>query len=230
MIALPASTRSAACTRHGIGATAPITIRADFTTEPAITRFTDAAASGQSCDCLKRTSYACALLSRRRQDDVRHDLVRLQHGFAVEILVRHLEELAGIDLARAVRSDDAEASAVGDHRHREARRMNDVAGAIAEDRVELVLAFHREAARAALLQAVELFVAEVPAARPLHDVAADRAHVADLRRADAFGRRDERGKQLSRRRMLGKIDDLRRRADAQSAIRRRDRLIEALDR
>ena len=58
VIVLPASTRSAACTRHGTGATAPITMRADFTVDPDITRFTDAAASGQSCDCLKRTSYA----------------------------------------------------------------------------------------------------------------------------------------------------------------------------
>jgi len=57
VIALPASTRSAAATRHGTGATAPITMRADLTTDPDMTRFTDAAASGQSCDCLNRTSY-----------------------------------------------------------------------------------------------------------------------------------------------------------------------------
>ena len=52
----------------------------------------------------------------------------------------------------------------------------------------LVLAVHGEAARAALLQASELLVAEVPAARTLIEVAADGAGVADLRRAD-FGRR-----------------------------------------
>ena len=62
--------------------------------------------------------------------------------------------------------------------------MDDVARAVAEDRVELVLAIDGEAARAALLQAVELLVPEVPAARPLHQVAADGADVADLRRAD----------------------------------------------
>ena len=74
--------------------------------------------------------------------------------------------------------------------------MHDVARAVAEDRVILVLAIDGEAARAALLQAVELLVAEVPAARPLREVPADGADVADLRRADFAGGVGERGKQL----------------------------------
>ena len=66
--------------------------------------------------------------------------------------------------------------------------MDDVArSVVAEDGVILVLAVHGEAARAALLVADELFVAEVPAARTLVDVAADRALIADLRRADQAG-------------------------------------------
>ena len=70
--------------------------------------------------------------------------------------------------------------------------MDDVARAAAEDGVELVLAVHGEKQRvAALLEADELLVAEVPAARPLVEVAADRALVADLRRAD-FDRRRAR--------------------------------------
>jgi len=56
VIVRPTRVRSAAGTRHGIGATAPITTRAAFTTSPSIVRFTVASASGQSCDCLKRTS------------------------------------------------------------------------------------------------------------------------------------------------------------------------------
>ena len=71
--------------------------------------------------------------------------------------------------------------------------MDDVAGTVAEDRVELVLAVHGEAARAALLQAVELLVPEVPAARTLIQVAADGAGVANLRRADFPGGLHERG-------------------------------------
>src|SRR5690606_40401243 len=54
--------------------------------------------------------------------------------------------------------------------------------------VVLVLAVDREAPRPALLQARELLVAEVPASRPLQQVAAHRAEVADLRRADFAGR------------------------------------------
>ena len=108
--------------------------------------------------------------------------------------------------------------------------MNDVAGPVAEDRVELVLPFHREAARAALLQAVELFITEIPAARPLHDVAANSSDIADLRRANAFGGGHQCREQLARRCMLGEVDDLGGRADAQSTISGRDRLIETFDR
>ena len=66
--------------------------------------------------------------------------------------------------------------------------MDDVARPVAEDGVELVFSFRREAPVTALLVADELFVAEVPAPRTLVDVAADRALVPDLRRAD-FDRR-----------------------------------------
>ena len=52
----------------------------------------------------------------------------------------------------------------------------------AEDGVVLVLAAHRVAELAALPQAVEV-AAEVPAARPLAQVAADGALVAELRAA-----------------------------------------------
>jgi len=65
--------------------------------------------------------------------------------------------------------------------------MDDVARAVAEDGVQLVLALDGEAPRAALLQARELLVPVVPAARPLGEVAADGPDVADLRRPDLCG-------------------------------------------
>ena len=60
-----------------------------------------------------------------------------------------------------------------------------------EDGVVLVLAVQGEALVAALEQAVDVLVAEVPAAVALAQVAAERAHVADLRSADVAGRRGQ---------------------------------------
>ena len=76
----------------------------------------------------------------------------------------------------------------------------------------------REAAVAALLEADELLVAEVPAARPLIEVAADGALVADLRRADFDRRRGDRRIQPRDLRVLGEVDHLHRRADLQAAV------------
>src|SRR5262249_57314118 len=91
---------------------------------------------------------------------------------------------------------------------------------VAEDGVVLVLAGRREAAAAALLEADEFFAAEVPAARTLVDVAADRSLVADLRRPD-FARRDRHRRiESAHLRVLGEVDDLHRRTDLQAAARR----------
>ena len=75
----------------------------------------------------------------------------------------------------------------------------------------------REAPVAALLEADELLVAEVPAARPLVEVAADGPLVPDLRRADFDRRRRDRGIQPRDLGVLGDVDHLHRRADAQAA-------------
>src|SRR5438270_12284658 len=60
--------------------------------------------------------------------------------------------------------------------------MNDGAYLVIEDRVILVLALLGEALLASCAPAVELLVAEIPAARTLQQVAADRGHIADVRR------------------------------------------------
>src|SRR5438105_10183598 len=100
--------------------------------------------------------------------------------------------------------------------------MDDVARTVvAEDRVVLILAVDREAARSALLVADELLGAEVPAPRTLVDVAADRPLVANLRRADFDRRRVDGGIQAADLLILEEVDDLDRRADLQSAVRQR---------
>ena len=59
--------------------------------------------------------------------------------------------------------------------------MDDRARPVVEDRVVLVFARDREAVAAALPQAVIFRGAEIPAARPLQQIAAERRDVADLR-------------------------------------------------
>ena len=65
------------------------------------------------------------------------------------------------------------------------RRMDDVAQLAADDRVVAIVTGDGVAEVAALLVAVEVLAAEEPAPRPLVDVAAQRAEVADQRRGDA---------------------------------------------
>src|SRR5215472_2739832 len=70
--------------------------------------------------------------------------------------------------------------------------MNDVAGAAAEDGVELIFARDGEALVAARLVAREA-VAKIPAPGTLADVAGERAEVADLGRGDGFSGLGEDG-------------------------------------
>src|SRR6516165_2381830 len=84
--------------------------------------------------------------------------------------------------------------------------------------MELILARRREAAIAALLEADEFFIAEIPAARALIDVASDSAGIPDLRRSDFSGCGC---KQWIRPRdflVLDEVDDLHRGADFHAAV------------
>src|SRR5215471_16670925 len=108
---------------------------------------------------------AALYVARRRKDYVSQQLVGLEHVLALDVLLRrHREIVRRADHPFAPRPEQPERRIVGDKRHRETRRMDDVAGAVAEDRMELVFALGRETPVAALLVADELFVAEVPAA------------------------------------------------------------------
>src|SRR5262245_29148737 len=113
--------------------------------------------------------------ARRRQNDVRQDLLVLEDVLLEDVLDGgHREVVGGGNFTLAVRTENPELRAVRHQRHRKARRMDDVARAVvAEDRVVLVLAGDGKAARTALLEAHEFLVAVVPTARALVDVAAD---------------------------------------------------------
>src|SRR5207248_5686936 len=113
---------------------------------------------------------------------------------------------------------DSDLPALRDGRHGQARRMHDVRRPVAENGMELILTRGCETGVAALLEADELLVAVIPAPRPLIDVAADSALIADLRRADVARRFDERRIQLRDLRVLGEIDDFHRGADLQAAL------------
>ena len=99
--------------------------------------------------------------------------------------------------------------------------MHDKARTTAEDRVKLVFARRREAHVAPLLEADELFVAEVPAPRPLVEISSHRALVANLRRADLDRGERDRGIQLRDLGVLREIDQLHRGADFQASARHR---------
>ena len=126
--------------------------------------------------------------ARRRDLNFRQHFVVGQHVLARRVLLRQREEVARpARCARRPGPTMRNVASSATERRRRVRRMDDVARAAAEDRVELVFAGEREAGVAAVLEARET-VAEVPAPRPLADVAGERPDVADLRRRDALGR------------------------------------------
>ena len=103
------------------------------------------------------------------------------------------KNLASSTVPLALRPQHLGRRAQGDQRRGQRRGVDDDARvALGEDGVVAVLAVQGEALVAALEQAVDVLVAEVPAAVALAQVAAERAHVADLRPADLAGRRRQR--------------------------------------
>ncbi len=75
-----------------------------------------------------------------------------------------------------------------------------------EDRVILVGAVDRHAARAAVLEARET-APEIPAARTLAQIAGDRTHVPERRRGDGLRGERQRSKSLANGGMRGEIGD-----------------------
>src|SRR5215472_2218055 len=101
--------------------------------------------------------------------------------------------------------------------------MHDKTRAPAENRVKLVLARNGEARVSALLEADELFIAEVPATRPLIEIAAHGRLVPNLRRPNFDGRGADGRIHPSYLCVLGKVNHLAGGADPKSAVQRSDR-------
>jgi len=98
-------------------------------------------------------------------------------------------------------------------RGHDVRRVHRIAGPAAEDGVVAVLALARRAVLAAFEPAVDAGIAEVPAARPLQEIAAERREIADLQRGGERGGLGERGVPFAHQRMLLDFGECRERAD-----------------
>src|SRR5262245_34807160 len=124
--------------------------------------------------------------------------------FAMIRPARRFEELAERDAALALWPLHFGASSQSDQHRRQRRWIDDHAGvAFGEDRVILVLAVQGEALGAVFEQAFDVLVAEIPAAVALAEIAAEGAHVANLRSADHAGSSRQAGKDAAKNFVIG---------------------------
>ena len=125
--------------------------------------------------------------------DLDDELAGLERVLREDVDLGAHEEVRGRERAASARGERLDAGVQGDERDAGRRRVDDRACVVPEDRVELVLARLREALGPALLEALELGRAEVPAARPLAEIAREGRRVADLRRRGSEARVGEGG-------------------------------------
>ena len=100
----------------------------------------------------------------------------------LEINLRQNEKLFQRDHSLGRRVGDPDLRVESDERRGGVRRMNDIARPRAENRMITAIARHGIADLPAFSETIETRRAKVPTERPLADVAADGADVADLRR------------------------------------------------
>src|SRR5712692_4367779 len=130
--------------------------------------------------------------------------------------VRRDVEVRELQSALAPRAHEGDLGVVRDERRHEVGWGDRDAVLCAEDRVQPVLALHREAFRSALEPAHRRLVAEVPAPVPLQQVAADGPHRAELERR-GVAQRLAQDRHSARERLGGlELDERRERADAQT--------------
>src|ERR1039457_506147 len=119
---------------------------------------------------------------RLRQHHKSQDFTWLQIVLTPNVLIRRQEKgLQRNDAPGSLRTDQFCLGIEGNQSCRHRGRVNDGAPVLAKDRVILVLADKREARLATLAQAVVMQRAEIPATRPLQQIAADCRYLADLR-------------------------------------------------
>src|ERR1035437_10301310 len=146
-------------------------------------------------------------------------LAGLERIFALRIDSRKREKSFELYRAPAGRANDRRARAHRDQRRRKIRRMHDVRWTATQNRVVTIEAGDRVALVAALLQAIHVGIAKIPASRALQELPADRAKIANLRRrrlAGGFGNSGEAG---ADRGMLGDFAQLRGRTEAKFSRR-----------
>jgi hypothetical protein len=158
----------------------------------------------------------------RRQLDRRDDLARLQVGVALRRFARQTMEVAERDGAFAAGSAHVDGRV--ERRERDAhvgRMRGDAVRTRAEDSVLPVHAMDRRTAAAGrAFVARRRGVVEIPAARPLQQVAAGRGHVAQLLRSARQDRARQQRVAALDHRVVRKIAVRHERADPQAAVRR----------
>jgi hypothetical protein len=107
--------------------------------------------------------------------------------------------------------------------------MHDERRPPAEDCVVAIEPAYRVADMTALLEAHDVGIAKVPASRPLQQIAADGAEVANLRRRRFASRLGERRETRAHNRMRRDVAKARERTDAQAAVGRRIDSLEFLE-
>ena len=141
-------------------------------------------------------------------------VIGLERVFPVGGAGGGLEELGQLHFTFALRSLHLGLGAQGDETRSQRGRIDDDALVpLGEDRVVAIFAVQGKALVAALQQADGRLVPEVPAAVALAEVAAERAHVADLGAADHTGRRRQGRAAFADGRVGGDIGQLDARAD-----------------
>src|SRR5581483_9190908 len=164
---------------------------------------------------LHRLEVRAAALERLLGHAHRGDeLARPQRVLAPHAAARGDEEVGELAAPATEARRDLDLRVAGDERGREVGRRHHPALVRADDRVVAVLAVDGEAAVAALEPARHALVAEVPAAVPLQQVAADRAHVAELWGRGVAQRPRDDGEELREGGRPLEVAERRERADA----------------
>src|SRR5215471_13989820 len=182
----PRSAASADVSRHGLWATPPSASR----TERMRPRSTATAAAGNEREFVGSAITQFQVmrgtrLDRRRDIDRHNQLPALERGIVVRRVPRQAVKVRERDRPFSGRTQNDDMSIERGKRNGKVGgvRRNAVIGP-AEDRMAAIEAMKRRAAGAwpTLVAWKPVLVAEIRAARSLHDVAADRRHVAELAR------------------------------------------------
>jgi hypothetical protein len=167
-------------------------------------------------------------LAHGRKEDLGDDLARLENAFLFVIDFGEDIELLERHTALSTSTYDFDRAAQGYERRGGVRRVNDEAGASAEDAVVVVLTVHGIALIATLLAAVEI-TTEVPATRSLTEISTQGPLVSELRACDLAGGLSQSGVALTDPIVFRHLGDGRHGSDAETSVGRLSNPSEILD-